>query len=148
MGDKEDGVQIRPMEPEDIDAILAVDRKLSGVQRALTYRDLFTGLTGGQIELSFVAETNRQVIGFVLALLTYVPEQVTEACVIQLLGVDPDYWRQGIATKLIEALSGESRSKGIKIVRVMVDQQDSQLQGFFGHLGFRRGRLIDYSRAV
>jgi hypothetical protein len=33
-------VKIRPMEPEDISGILVVDRKISGVQRALTYRDL------------------------------------------------------------------------------------------------------------
>jgi len=30
-------VKIRPMEPEDISGILVVDRKISGVQRALTY---------------------------------------------------------------------------------------------------------------
>ncbi len=148
MAGKEVSLRIRPMQPEDIDSILAIDRKISGFQRALTYKDLFGGLTGGQIDLSFVAETNSQVIGFVLALLTYVPEQVTEACVIQILGVDPDYRRQGVAAKLIEAMLDESRSRGIKMARVMVDQHDSQLQGFFKHLGFHHGRLIDYSRSV
>ena len=148
MSGKEERMKIRPMEPEDIEAILTIDRKISGVKRALTYKDLFTGLTGGQIDLSFVAETNGQVIGFILALLTYVPERVTEACVIQILGVDPDHWRQGIATKLIQVLSDEARSKGIKMIRVMVDQQDNQLQSLFEHIGFQRGRLIDYSKAV
>jgi hypothetical protein len=33
-------VKIRPMGPEDISGILVVDRKISGVQRAITYRDL------------------------------------------------------------------------------------------------------------
>ena len=33
-------VKIRPMEPEDIGGILEVDRKINGVERALTYRDL------------------------------------------------------------------------------------------------------------
>jgi len=32
-------VSIRPMEAEDINGILEVDKKISGKQRALTYRD-------------------------------------------------------------------------------------------------------------
>jgi hypothetical protein len=43
-------VEIRPMEPEDISGILVVDRKISGVQRALTYRDLVREAPGGQID--------------------------------------------------------------------------------------------------
>jgi hypothetical protein len=40
-------VKIRPMEPEDISGILVVDRKISGAQRALTYRDLVQEALGG-----------------------------------------------------------------------------------------------------
>ncbi|MEA3442554.1 MAG: GNAT family N-acetyltransferase [Chloroflexota bacterium] len=141
-------VQVRSMEPEDIDAIFAIDRKISGRQRAITYKDLIHGVIGGQIDRSFVAEINGQVIGFVLASLMYVAEQVTEACTIQILGVDPDHWRQGIATKLTRMLLEKCRSDGIKTIRVMVDQNDSELQGFFKSMGFRRGRLIDYSTEV
>jgi ribosomal protein S18 acetylase RimI-like enzyme len=148
MTDTLEKVQIRPMEPEDIDAIFAIDRKISGVQRAITYKDLIHGVIGGQIDRSFVAEINGQVVGFVLASLTYVAEQVTEACTIQILGIDPDRWRQGIATKLIQALLEKCRSGGIKMVRVIVNEGDSELQGFFKSIGFRRGRLIDYSMEV
>lgn len=148
MAKKETQVKIRCMEPEDIDGILAVDRKISGSQRAITYRDLIREALGGQMDVSFVAEAENQVIGFVLAYLTYVREQVTEACMIQILGVDPNYWRQGIATKLVEAQLEECRKKGIKQVRVMVEERDDQLQGFFKGLGFNRGRYIDYSMTL
>jgi len=40
-------VKIRPMELEDISSILEVDQKISGVQRALTYRDLVREALGG-----------------------------------------------------------------------------------------------------
>jgi predicted N-acetyltransferase YhbS len=104
-------VKIRPMEPEDISGILVVDRKISGVQRAITYRDLVREALGGQIDMSFVAEVDNQFVGFVMAYLTYVREQVSEACVIQIFGVDPQYQRQGIATKLVQALLDKCRSK-------------------------------------
>ena len=141
-------VEIRPMEPEDISGILVVDRKISGVQRALTYRDLVREALGGQIDMSFVAEVDNQFVGFVMAYLTYVREQVSEACVIQIFGFDPQYQRQGIASKLIQALLDKCRSKKIKLVRVMIDERDSELQGFFKRLGFDRDRTIDYSKTV
>jgi ribosomal protein S18 acetylase RimI-like enzyme len=148
MAEKETKVKIRPMEPEDIDGILAVDRKISGVQRALTYRDLVREAIGGQVDASFVAEVEDQFVGFVLAYLTYVREAVSEACVIQIFGVDPKYQGQGIATKLVQALLDECRSKGIKLVRVMIDGRDDKLQAFFNRVGFNPGRYIEYSRTL
>jgi predicted N-acetyltransferase YhbS len=141
-------VKIRPMEPEDITGILEVDRKISGVQRAITYRDLVREALGGQMDVSFVAEVGNQMVGFILAYLTYVREQVTEACVIQIFGVDPQYQGQGIATQLIQKQLDECRSKGIKLIRVMLEERDDELQKFFKRLGFDRGHYIDYSKIL
>ena len=145
---RESKTRIRPMEPEDIELVLAIDRKISGVRRAITYTDLITGDLGGVLDLSFVAEVDGEVAGFVLARRAYVGEPVTEVGLIQILGVDPDYWRQGIATKLVNALLEHCQSKGLKAVRVMVKERDSQLQTFFSRMGFRRGQLIDYTKTL
>ena len=145
---RESKIRIRPMEPEDIDNVLVIDRKISGVRRAVTYTDLITGDLGGVLDLSFVAEVDGQVAGFILARLAYVGEPVMEVGLIQILGVDPDYWRQGIATKLVNVLLERCQSKGLKTVRIMVNERDSQLQNFFQRLGFRRGQLIDYTRTL
>jgi ribosomal protein S18 acetylase RimI-like enzyme len=148
MPGKEVKINIRPMEPEDIDGILAIDRKISGQQRALTYRDLVRDYLGGQIDFSFVAEIENQMVGFVLAYLTYVAEKVTDTCVIQIFGVDPKYQGRGIATKLIKVLIDKYRSKRIKLVRVMLEERDSPLQNFFKRIGFDRSRFIVYSRTL
>ena len=141
-------VKIRPMEPEDITGILEIDRKISGVQRAITFRDLMREVLGGQMDVSFVAEIGDQMVGFVLAYITYVSEQVSEGCVIQIFGVDPKYQGQGIASKLIQKQFDECRSRGIKLIRVMLEERDDELQGFFKRLGFDRGHYIDYSRTL
>lgn len=91
MAEAKSEVKIRVMEPEDITGILEIDRKISEVQRAITYRDLMREALGGQMEVGFVAEIGDQMVGFVLANVTYVREQITEACVIQIFGVDPKY---------------------------------------------------------
>ena len=100
------------------------------------------------LDLSFVAEVSGQVIGFILARQAYVGEPVAEVGLIQIPGVDPDYWRQGIGTKLVNALLERCRSKRLKTVRMMVNERDSQLQGFFASMGFRRGQLIDYTKTL
>ncbi len=136
------------MEPEDITAVLEIDRKISGVRRAVTYSDLITGELGGELDLSFVAAVGGQVTGFILARHAYIGEPVVEVGLIQILGIDPDYWRQGIATRLVNALLEHCQSRGLKTVRIMVNERDSQLQGFFAHMGFRRGQLIDYTKTL
>ena len=143
---RESKIRIRPMEPEDIDSVLAIDRKITGVRRAATYTDLIIGDLGGALDLSFVAEVNGEVQGFILARRTYVGEPFTEVGLIQILGVDPDYWRQGIASKLVNALLDTCQFKKLNAVRIMVNERDSQLQGLFQRLGFRRGKLIDYTK--
>jgi len=145
---KESKVRIRPMEPEDIDAVLAIDKKISGVRRAVTYTDLITGDLGGVLDLSFVAEADGHIAGFILARRAYVGEPVAEVGLVQILGVDPDYGRQGIATKLVEALLESGQSENLKAVRIMIKERDSQLQAFFAHMGFKRGQLIDYTKTL
>jgi predicted N-acetyltransferase YhbS len=141
-------VKIRAMEPEDITGILEIDRKISKVQRSITYRDLIREALGGQMDVSFVAEMGDEMVGFVLAYVTYVREQVTEACVIQIFGVDPMYQGKGIATKLIQKQLDECRSRGIRLIRIMLEEHDVQLQTFFKRLGFDRGHYIDYSKIL
>ena len=141
-------IRVRPMEPEDIDNVLAIDRKITGVRRAVTYTDLIIGDLGKIPDLSFVAEVNGEVQGFLLARRAYFGEPFTEVGLIQILGVDPDHWRQGIATSLVNALVETCHSKKLNAARIMVNEKDSQLQSLFRHLGFRRGELIDYTKTL
>jgi len=139
-------IRVRPMEPEDIDSVLAIDSKITGVRRAATYTDLIIGDLGKIPDLSFVAEVNGEVQGFVLARRAYFGEPFTEVGLIQILGVDPDHWRQGIATQMVNALVEACQDKKLNAVRIMVDENDDQLQHLFQRLGFRRGKLIDYTK--
>jgi len=141
-------VRIRPMEHEDIDSVLTIDRKITGRRRAVTYTELITGDLGGVLALSLVAEVDGVVQGFVLARRIYVVTPPGEVGLIQILGVDPDYQRRGIATKLVNALLDTCRAKKLSAVRIMINARDSQLVGLFEHLGFRRGELVDYTRTL
>jgi ribosomal protein S18 acetylase RimI-like enzyme len=142
----ERNIRVRPMEPMDIDSVLAIDSKITGVRRAATYTDLLIGDLGKIPDLSFVAEVNGEVQGFLLARRDYFGEPFSEEGMIHILGVEPDYWRQGIATQMVNALVEACQEKKLNAVRIMIDESDDQLKSLFQQLGFRRGKLVDYTK--
>jgi predicted N-acetyltransferase YhbS len=141
-------VRIRPMEPGDIGAIVEIERKLTGIVRAASHADLIRGELGATSDLSCVAEIGGQVAGFLLARHAYVGEPVIEAGLIQGMGVDPEYARYGVATKLVNSLLDRCRTKGPKTVRVVLSERTSQMEGFFSYMGFRRAQLVVYDKNV
>lgn len=142
----ESKIRVRPMEPMDIDSVLAIDSKITGVRRAATFTDLIIGDLGKIPDLSFVAEVDGEVQGFLLARRAYFGEPFSEEGMIHILGVEPDYWRLGIASEMINALVETCQKKKLNAVRIMIDQSDDQLQALFQKLGFRRGKLVDYTK--
>ena len=139
-------IRVRPMEPIDIDRVLAIDSKITGVRRAATYTDLLIGDLGKIPDLSFVAEVDGEVQGFLLARRDYFGEPFSEEGLIHILGVEPDYWRMGIATHMLNALVEACQEKKLNAVRIMINESDEPLQTLFENLGFRRGKLVDYTR--
>jgi ribosomal protein S18 acetylase RimI-like enzyme len=142
----ESKIRVRPMEPMDIDSVLAIDSKITGVRRAATYTDLIIGDLGKIPDLSFVAEVDGEVQGFLLARRAYFGEPFDEVGMIHILGVEPDYQRQGIATKMVDALIEACQEKKLNAVRIMINEKDEQLRGLFERSGFRRGKLVDYTK--
>ncbi|MFW6118418.1 MAG: GNAT family N-acetyltransferase [Chloroflexota bacterium] len=139
---------IRRMGRGDIDAVLAIDRKISGGRGLITYKDMVAAAPGEGLDLSFVAEIDGQVVGFILARLTYVGVPFIEIAVVQAIVVDPDYQRRGIATKLVHALLGYCKTEEVKVntIRVALDEHNDRLRRFFARLGFRRSGLVIYAR--
>jgi len=103
---------------------------------------------GGALDLSFVAEIDGQVVGFILARLMYVEVPFIEIAVIQALVVATDYQRRGIATRLVHALLGYCRTEEVKVntIRVALDERNTRLRSFFARLGFHRSELVNYTR--
>ncbi len=151
MSDTERGehkIRVRPMEPMDIDRVLAIDSKITGTRRAATYTDLLIGDLGKIPDLSFVAEVDGEVQGFLLARRAYFGEPFDEVGMIHILGVEPDYQRLGVATQMVNALVETCQEKRLNAVRIMIDERDDQLQGLFERSGFRRGKLVDYTKKL
>lgn len=167
-----DKIEVRPIRPEDIDAILSIDKEIRAAGNVVTYRNLtaeyilsagrgtpprqspasymrsLTGDAAPLLNLSFVAEVNGQVRGFILGQVARVRESATEVGIIQMIGVHPAYQRRGIGSRLVRALADKYRSQGIKVIRIGVDYRDKSLLGLVEHSGFGVDRLVVYSMVV
>jgi len=141
-------INIRPMERKDVDGVLAVVRRISPAESVLTRRKLIAYDPGGPLDLSFLAEVNNEIVGFVLARLAYVGVPVAEVGIIHTLVVDHDYQRQDIGTRLLSTLSRCCQTEGVSQVRAVVDERDVWLRKFFEKMGFHHSELIIYAKTL
>lgn len=141
-------IDIRSLLPGDIGSVIDIDEKLTGEQRAADQAEIMISSIGGAYDMSVVAETEGKVIGFLIARHAYMGEPITDTTAIQYIGVDPEFKRRGIASKLVNALIEKSRSKGIKVIRVMVSDKDSKLEAFFKHTGFTPSKLKVFGKCI
>jgi ribosomal protein S18 acetylase RimI-like enzyme len=158
MTSAEKEVKIRPMERKDIDAVLAAyskirEEKIPGTKRSrlsyrgtMTYEEVASTNPGGPLDLSMVAEANGKLIGFIWGRLTFAGIPVDEVGIIHMLIVDPDYQRQGIAAKLVDALAERCHARGVNTVRAVIDERHWELRNYFQRLGFSRSELVIYTR--
>lgn len=163
---------IRPVQLDDLDAIFGIDHKVRALGKTITYSNLTTerlftidrhvgrlakpvsyvDLIRGDItellDLGVVAEVEEHVRGFALGRISHLGEGGGQTGVITILGVHPDYQRRGIATSLVTAICKRFHEKGMRTVRIAIDQKDKELQTFFEHVGFGVGRLVEYSKRL
>lgn len=107
------GVRVRPMEVEDIDGVLDIDRRTTGLNRATTYRDQIDSYLGGDLALSYVAELDGRVVGFVLGRIRDLRHGIYEGAWIEMIGVAPDCKRQGIGRVLLDGFFGGCRERAL-----------------------------------
>ena len=60
-------VNIRRMNQNDIDTVLALDRKISVEHSLLNEQDIVASEFGGSLDLNFVAEIDSKVVGFIMS---------------------------------------------------------------------------------
>ena len=140
-------INIRPMTPEDIDSIIAIDTKITGIHRTLTYAKPHGSFFGGELGIGMVAEANGKVVGFILGRLAPSPRGWLNAWA-HFIGVDPDYQRRGVGTKLVEGFVARCKTRRAKTMHMMINWYDWEMVAFLQSLGFSRGDLSDFVMAV
>jgi N-acetylglutamate synthase-like GNAT family acetyltransferase len=132
-------VTIRLLRPDDLDAVIAIDEKITGAPRTEYYRLKLEPATAyeAQISTSLVAETDGKVVGFLMGTLFFGEFGIPESsAVVDTLGVDPDCQDRGAGGALFDQFRANMKVAGVEKIYTLVDWKDFGLLKFFGHMGF------------
>ena len=139
-------VTIRKMTAADVAGIMGLDRRISGKERAPSWPQKVTRyLEMYYPPLCFVAELSGKIIGFILGDVRGWEYAQPAGGWIDIMGVDPDYRRQGVGRKLVLAFVDECHSRGMR-THIILRDDDERLRRFFASVDFKRGGLTEYER--
>jgi len=136
-----DDIRIRPLQPGDIDAVMALHREL-GWNPAFradgsTLRQRLEALITGENALLLVAERARRVVGYIHGeIVTYLLFAGREMLVSELF-VMQEARGQGVGKALMQAIEAEAvRHKCFRITLQNGRERESYKRGFYPSLGY------------
>lgn len=141
-------IVVRSLTPGDVRAIMDLNREIALGHSLMSHHDLLTILSRGRLDLSFVAEVNGKIAGFIISQLVYLMIPFTEVCVIQGILVHPEYKEQGIGRELIKHFLGHCQSQGINTIRALIPEHNVELRRFAEENGFSRSRIINFDKKL
>lgn len=135
-------VTVRRMSPQDTDAILKINEKITGRPHEAQWESRIIDLLARNPLGCLVAEAEGKIAGFVLGDIRGWEFAIPKSGWIEIVGVDPDFQGKGVARALIEKLGLYFRNHNVEQVLTMVNWNDAGLVGFFRALGFERSEFI------
>jgi len=139
-----ESVEIRAMRYEDLDDIVAIDRKVLGKDRR-DYWQMKIELSDKRSPIaSLVAVLKGQVVGFILGDASGweygIPDTVGY---IDTIGVDPQHSGRGIGRLLVQEMVSNLKKVGVDTIYTFVNKDDPNLMKFFIKLGFTVGDMVN-----
>ena len=133
-------VKIRPLVRSDIDPLLAI------WWNDIPKKEMVSSQRGGALDLSFIAEVEGHLAGFILARLEYQGFPIDEVAVIHSMAVAPKFQGRGIGKLLVDKLQNDCKAKGIPTIRILIPKNDTELVKLFEHLGFSLSSYLNFDK--
>ncbi len=141
---------VRSLREDDLAAIVRIDSKLTGRERAPYYQTKFQEMlveTG--IRVSLVAEDFNVVAGFIMARLDYGEfGKADQAAVIDTIGVHPAYTGSGLGRALLSQLLVNLSTLKVEFVRTQVSWKNFDLQQFLHAHGFQPSQRLVLVKSI
>jgi GNAT superfamily N-acetyltransferase len=145
-----DRIPIRAMVEGDLRALIVIDRRITGRDRSAYFEQkLKEALHESDVRVSLVVERNGGPIGFIMARVDFGEfGRIEPTAVVDTIGVDPDYWGQGIGRALLSQLLVNLQTLRVECVRTEIDWRDRDLLAFLDRCGFRPSQQLCFDHAV
>jgi ribosomal protein S18 acetylase RimI-like enzyme len=145
-----DRIPVRSMAERDLRALVAIDRRITGRDRADYFkRKLADALTESDVRISLVAELDSVPVGFIMARVDLGEfGRVETTAVIDTIGVDPDYQNKGVGRALVSQLLVNLGTLRVETVRTEVDWQDHDLLAYLDRNGFLPSQQLCFDQSL
>ena len=145
-----DKIPVRSMTESDLRALVAIDRRITGRDRAAYFqRKLADALTESDVCVSLVAELDGGPVGFIMARVDLGEfGHVETTAVIDTIGVDPDYQNKGVGRALVSQLLTNLGTLRVEKVRTEVDWQDHDLLAYLDRNGFLPAQQLCFDQPL
>lgn len=131
-------ITIRPLKVDDLDAVVAVDRRVSEISRRGFFEKWIKARA--RDDRTFVALAACQgetLVGFALAhVLDGEFGGAATVAVLDALTVHPDHKAGGIGHRLMDGLAAGARERGASELQTQAGWDEPELLGFFSAVGF------------
>ncbi|MBK6460982.1 MAG: GNAT family N-acetyltransferase [Myxococcales bacterium] len=146
----ERGVSVRALAPGDLDAVVDLDRRITGgARRAYFERRLAVAQADPTGHVQFGLAAGAELRGFALGRLGggefggRAPSLVLEA-----VGVEPGLQGQGLGRVLVDALAERARARSAQTLVTQADWRDNRMLPFLARAGFALGPRMLLERRV
>ncbi|MGI9412429.1 MAG: GNAT family N-acetyltransferase [Hyphomicrobiales bacterium] len=139
---------IRPAQDRDLDQVIALDERITGINKRDYIADLFERYRTRRPEQRFfyVAENAGRVIGFVVGEIR-AWEFGSEPCGwVFAISVDPELREDGVGAGLLDRISESFRDAGVSRLRTMISRNNHLLMAFFRSRGMIAGPYLQLEK--
>ncbi len=145
-----DRALVRSMTPGDLDAIVAIDAKLTGRDRRPYYQaKLKEVIDETGVRVSLISEAEDRPVGYIMARVDYGEFGRAEpTAVIDTIGVEPGHDHRGIGGALLSQLMANLDAVQVETLRTTVTWDNFSLLGFLNRSGFRPAQQVVLSLSV
>ncbi|MCC7461434.1 MAG: GNAT family N-acetyltransferase [Gammaproteobacteria bacterium] len=145
-----DRIPTRSMNERDLQALAAIDQRITGRDRLGYFRRKLTeALRDSDVRISLVAEQDAVPAGFIMARVDLGEfGRVESTAVIDTLGVDPRYGGRGIGRALLAQLLSNLGSLRVDRILTDVDWDQADLLGFLAGCGFVPASRLPFVRVL
>jgi ribosomal protein S18 acetylase RimI-like enzyme len=145
-----DKVPVRSMRAADLDALIAIDRHITGRDRRAYYEQkLAETLDEAGVRVSLVAEQDGHPVGFIMARVDFGEFGRTEPeAVIDTIGVDPASTHQHVGTAMMSQLMVNLMALQVERLRTEVVWNNYPLTSFLEQCGFRPAQRLALRRTI
>lgn len=145
-----DRILVRSMTEQDLEAIVRIDEKLTGRNRAVYYEaKLREVIDESGIRISVVAEVDGRPAGYIMARLDYGEFGHTEpVAVIDTIGVDPGQGHLGVGSAILSQLLLNLDALYVERVRTSVRWNNFSLLGFLERNHFKPSQHLVLTKTI